>query len=282
MPSPRRAGERRPSACDTATPSGSWPRCAPPCSVMAAPPRRRWTPSSRPSSRPTTTRRACTSSPARVWRASTTSLDGVDAEPSHLSPIGAVLHSGDPGAVAAVRDGRAAVQDDGSQLVALALARAEVGAGVPARWLDLCAGPGWQGRRPRRPRRGGRCRPRRGRGEPAPGRPRALDAGRPHPARPHPRPHRRGAHRRRPRGRRRRAGGLRPGARRRPVHRARRVAQAARGPLAAPAVRPGRSSHPCSVPSSRPRWMPSRRVASSPTPPAARTSPRPGSSSPTS
>ena len=69
-------------------------------------------------------------------------LDGVDAEPSRLSPIGAVLHSGDPGAVAAVRDGRAAVQDDGSQLVALALARAEVGPDVPARWLDLCAGPG--------------------------------------------------------------------------------------------------------------------------------------------
>jgi 16S rRNA (cytosine967-C5)-methyltransferase len=69
-------------------------------------------------------------------------LVGADAEPSPLSPIGAVLHSGDPGAVAAVRDGRAAVQDDGSQLVALALARAEVGPDVPARWLDLCAGPG--------------------------------------------------------------------------------------------------------------------------------------------
>ena len=69
-------------------------------------------------------------------------LDGVDAEPSLLSPIGAVLHSGDPGAVAAVRDGRAAVQDDGSQLVAIALARAAVGSDVPARWLDLCAGPG--------------------------------------------------------------------------------------------------------------------------------------------
>ena len=50
---------------------------------------------------------------------------------------------------AAVRDGRAAVQDVGSQLLALALAEAEVrggGSGVgvetPERWLDLCAGPG--------------------------------------------------------------------------------------------------------------------------------------------
>ncbi|HET6969052.1 MAG TPA: transcription antitermination factor NusB [Ornithinibacter sp.] len=64
------------------------------------------------------------------------------AEPSALSPLGVVLHGGDPGAVAAVRQGRASVQDEGSQLVALALARAEVGLDVPARWLDLCAGPG--------------------------------------------------------------------------------------------------------------------------------------------
>ncbi|MGL4742967.1 MAG: RsmB/NOP family class I SAM-dependent RNA methyltransferase [Dermatophilaceae bacterium] len=65
-----------------------------------------------------------------------------DAEPSRVSPVGAVLRSGDPGGIAAVRDGRAAVQDEGSQLVALALARAEVAADLPGRWLDLCAGPG--------------------------------------------------------------------------------------------------------------------------------------------
>ncbi|MGL5866718.1 MAG: RsmB/NOP family class I SAM-dependent RNA methyltransferase [Dermatophilaceae bacterium] len=65
-----------------------------------------------------------------------------DAEPSGTSPIGAVLRSGDPGGVCAVREGRAAVQDDGSQLVALALARAELPPGLPNRWLDLCAGPG--------------------------------------------------------------------------------------------------------------------------------------------
>ncbi len=42
----------------------------------------------------------------------------------------------------AVRRGRAGVQDEGSQLVALALAAAEVPGEGPERWLDLCAGPG--------------------------------------------------------------------------------------------------------------------------------------------
>jgi 16S rRNA (cytosine967-C5)-methyltransferase len=65
-----------------------------------------------------------------------------DAEPSPASAIGVRLRSGDPGRIAAVRDGRAAVQDEGSQHLALALAAAEVGPNVPARWLDLCAGPG--------------------------------------------------------------------------------------------------------------------------------------------
>ncbi len=69
-------------------------------------------------------------------------VDAADAEPSRMSPLGAVLHAGDPGAVAAIRQGRASVQDEGSQLVALALARAAVGPDVPDRWLDLCAGPG--------------------------------------------------------------------------------------------------------------------------------------------
>src|SRR5206468_405624 len=68
------------------------------------------------------------------------------AEPSRLSPVGAVLPSGDPGAIAAVREGRAAVQDEGSQLVALALASVPLSGHAaelaPERWLDLCAGPG--------------------------------------------------------------------------------------------------------------------------------------------
>lgn len=58
-----------------------------------------------------------------------------------LSPLAVVMESGDPGAVPAVRDGRAGVQDAGSQLVALALSRATV-EGRDERWLDLCAGPG--------------------------------------------------------------------------------------------------------------------------------------------
>jgi 16S rRNA (cytosine967-C5)-methyltransferase len=58
-----------------------------------------------------------------------------------LSPVAVVMESGDPGEVPAVREGRAGVQDAGSQLVALALSRAVV-EGRDARWLDLCAGPG--------------------------------------------------------------------------------------------------------------------------------------------
>jgi 16S rRNA (cytosine967-C5)-methyltransferase len=65
-----------------------------------------------------------------------------EAEPSRTSPIGAVLRRGDPGAVRVVREGRAAVQDEGSQHVAIALAGVELPAGLPDRWLDLCAGPG--------------------------------------------------------------------------------------------------------------------------------------------
>ena len=60
---------------------------------------------------------------------------------SDLSPYAVRLTRGDPGEVPAVAEGRAAVQDEGSQVVALALARAEV-TGADARWLDLCAGPG--------------------------------------------------------------------------------------------------------------------------------------------
>lgn len=61
--------------------------------------------------------------------------------PLPVSPYAVALPGGDPGALAAVREGRAGVQDAGSQLVAVALARAAV-EGPDARWLDLCAGPG--------------------------------------------------------------------------------------------------------------------------------------------
>lgn len=61
--------------------------------------------------------------------------------PGRWSPYAVALDGGRPGALAAVRDGRAGVQDEGSQLVALALARAPLD-GPDLRWLDLCAGPG--------------------------------------------------------------------------------------------------------------------------------------------
>ena len=60
---------------------------------------------------------------------------------STQSPYAVELVSGDPGAVPAVVQGRAGVQDEGSQLVALALAAATV-EGSDRLWLDLCAGPG--------------------------------------------------------------------------------------------------------------------------------------------
>jgi 16S rRNA (cytosine967-C5)-methyltransferase len=63
------------------------------------------------------------------------------AEPLAVSPYALTLSGGDPGQIPAVREGRAGVQDAGSQLVALALARAEV-EDADRRWLDLCAGPG--------------------------------------------------------------------------------------------------------------------------------------------
>ncbi|MGY1838629.1 MULTISPECIES: RsmB/NOP family class I SAM-dependent RNA methyltransferase [unclassified Modestobacter] len=62
-------------------------------------------------------------------------------EPGPWSPHAVRLPSGDPGRIAAVRSGAAAVQDEGSQLAALALVRAPL-EGPDARWLDMCAGPG--------------------------------------------------------------------------------------------------------------------------------------------
>lgn len=60
------------------------------------------------------------------------------AEPTRWSPFGATL-DGVPAGIPAVREGRAGVQDEGSQLVALALTRVTAPKGP---WLDLCAGPG--------------------------------------------------------------------------------------------------------------------------------------------
>ncbi|MEP6815253.1 MAG: transcription antitermination factor NusB [Marmoricola sp.] len=57
------------------------------------------------------------------------------------SPLAVELDGGDPGEIPAVRDGRAGVQDAGSQLVALAVTRAPID-DPDHSWLDLCAGPG--------------------------------------------------------------------------------------------------------------------------------------------
>jgi 16S rRNA (cytosine967-C5)-methyltransferase len=63
------------------------------------------------------------------------------ADDRPVSPTGVRGTTGDPAQVPAVADGRARVQDEGSQLAALALTRsAPVRAGE--RWLDMCAGPG--------------------------------------------------------------------------------------------------------------------------------------------
>ncbi|WP_127475142.1 RsmB/NOP family class I SAM-dependent RNA methyltransferase [Microbacterium sulfonylureivorans] len=64
-----------------------------------------------------------------------------DSRATPFSPVGFRLGGGDPESVIRESDGRVRVQDEGSQLAALALTRA-----LPVRpgerWLDLCAGPG--------------------------------------------------------------------------------------------------------------------------------------------
>src|SRR5690606_14844080 len=63
-------------------------------------------------------------------------------EEGRWSPYAVYLDGGDPGQLEPVREGIAAVQDEGSQLVALALTRAPLTGPDQGRWLDLCAGPG--------------------------------------------------------------------------------------------------------------------------------------------
>jgi len=65
----------------------------------------------------------------------------VGGSPGAFSPYAVYLSGGAPGDLAAIADGRAHVQDEGSQLVAQALVAAPV-EGSDERWLDLCAGPG--------------------------------------------------------------------------------------------------------------------------------------------
>jgi 16S rRNA (cytosine967-C5)-methyltransferase len=76
-----------------------------------------------------------------VARPGRSTRDELPGEPTRFSPYGVVSGGGDPGSVPAVAEGRAGVQDEGSQLVAVALAEASL-EGPDRRWLDLCAGPG--------------------------------------------------------------------------------------------------------------------------------------------
>jgi 16S rRNA (cytosine967-C5)-methyltransferase len=90
-------------------------------------------------------------------------LDPEQVRIGQLAPTARILESGDPFALAAVREGRVGIQDEGSQWVTLALANAPLGnqpgpvllpktladwdnaanlAATGERWLDMCAGPG--------------------------------------------------------------------------------------------------------------------------------------------
>ena len=73
-----------------------------------------------------------------------------DAAPGRWSPYAFTLAAGDPAPL--IESGAAAVQDEGSQLAALALSDAPVSSGpdeseaAGERWLDMCAGPGGKAR----------------------------------------------------------------------------------------------------------------------------------------
>jgi 16S rRNA (cytosine967-C5)-methyltransferase len=79
--------------------------------------------------------------PGRISPAELLRLAGEGATPGRFSPYAVYLAGGDPATLRPVRAGRAAVQDEGSQLMAVATAKAPVD-GRDERWLDLCAGPG--------------------------------------------------------------------------------------------------------------------------------------------
>ena len=78
---------------------------------------------------------------ARPGLATVEELVAAGGTPTGLSPYAVRLDGGDPAAVPAVAEGRAGVQDEGSQLVAVGLAEAALD-GRDERWLDVCAGPG--------------------------------------------------------------------------------------------------------------------------------------------
>lgn len=78
---------------------------------------------------------------ARPGRCEVTELVEAGADAGRWSPYAAVLRGGNPARIPAVAQGRAGIQDEGSQLVAAALARMPLD-GPDRFWLDGCAGPG--------------------------------------------------------------------------------------------------------------------------------------------
>lgn len=78
---------------------------------------------------------------ARPGLGSEDGLSLAGATPAEISETAWTLDSGDPGLIPSVRDGRASVQDAGSQLLSLALTAAPI-EGRDELWLDMCAGPG--------------------------------------------------------------------------------------------------------------------------------------------
>jgi 16S rRNA (cytosine967-C5)-methyltransferase len=78
--------------------------------------------------------------PGVITAAELAALTG--GEPAPFSPYGVHLPGGDPAELDVLAEHLATVQDEGSQLVALALANAPLNGPDTGRWLDLCAGPG--------------------------------------------------------------------------------------------------------------------------------------------
>jgi 16S rRNA (cytosine967-C5)-methyltransferase len=66
---------------------------------------------------------------------------GISARAGGLSRLAVRVDAVNPAAIPEVATGAAGVQDEGSQVVGLALADAPL-AGPDSRWLDMCAGPG--------------------------------------------------------------------------------------------------------------------------------------------
>ena len=197
--------------------------------------------------------------PARA-RPPSTELVAAGGTASTLSPYAVELAGGDPAAIPAVAEGRAGVQDEGSQLVALALAgrRDRRARRAVARRLCRARRQGRAARGAGRPAR----RPAAGQRAPAPPRParRPRLAGRRGGAA------RRGHRRRHPAAVARRD--LRPGARRRPLLRARGPAPPAGVALAPHASRTSRRWSRSSERCWTGRWTPSVRGAWWSTPPA--------------